>query len=95
MYNVNQSVGGRAGNVDMPRISMDRGYIQYGIGINKKFSDRFSGYFQTVIRNVGRNGIGLQLGLQWKLGKGSSKNTKKGNVAPSATPENKKVIKTL
>jgi outer membrane autotransporter protein len=85
MYNINQSVGGRAGNVNMPRISMDRGYIQYGIGVNKKFTDRFSGYFQTVIRNVGRNGIGLQMGFQWKLGKGSSKGKitqSRGNVTP-------------
>ena len=82
MYNVNQAVGGRAGNINMPHMSMDRGYLQYGLGINKKFTDRFSGYFQTVIRNVGRNGVGLQLGFQWKLGKGSSNHNTKGNVTP-------------
>ena len=84
MYNINQAVGGRAGNVSLPHVSMDRGYIQYGVGVNKKFTDRFSGYLQAVIRNVGRNGIGLQMGFQWKLGKGGSKNLdKKGNVTPS------------
>ena len=82
MYNINQSVGGRAGNVDLPRLSMDRGYLQYGVGVNKKFTDRFSGYFQVVLRNVGRNGVGLQMGFQWKLGKGSKAKTSKGNVTP-------------
>ena len=72
MYNINQSVGGRAGNVLLPHVHMKRGYIQYGIGVNKRFTDRFSGFFQVVFRNVGRNGIGLQAGFQWQLGKKSS-----------------------
>ena len=92
MYNVNQSVGGRAGNVDLPNVHMDRGYIQYGLGFNKRFGDRFNGFLQAVIRNVGRTGIGLQAGFQWQLGKGSSNNnTKKGNI----TPELKKTEITL
>lgn len=85
MYNVNQSVGGRAGNVGLPHVHMDRGYLQYGIGVNKTFTDRFSGYFQTVIRNVGRTGIGLQLGFNWALGKGGNNNNMRGY-----TPELKK-----
>ena len=69
MYNLNGAVGGRAGNVDLPHLYMDRGYIQYGIGFTKRFTDRFSGYFQTVFRNVGRTGVGFQLGFNWLLGK--------------------------
>ena len=72
MYNLNQSVGGRAGHVDLPNVHMKRGYIQYGLGVNKRFGDRFNGYLQAVIRNVGRTGVGLQAGFQWQLGKGSS-----------------------
>ena len=83
MYNVNQSVGGRAGNVGLPNVHMDRGYIQYGLGFNKRFGDRFSGFLQAVIRNVGRTGIGLQAGFQWQFGKGSSNNSpSKGDVTP-------------
>ena len=60
---------------------MDRGYIQYGLGVNKKFTDRFSGFLQAVIRNVGRTGIGLQAGFQWQLGKDSSNDKiQTGNV---------------
>ena len=84
MYNVNQSTGGRAGNVGLPHVHMDRGYIQYGLGFNKRFSDRFSGFFQAVLRNVGRTGVGLQAGFQWQLGKAGSGEIK------GKTPELKK-----
>ena len=69
MYNLNGAVGGRAGNVDLPHLYMDRGYIQYGFGFTKRFTDRFAGYFQTVFRNVGRTGVGFQLGFNFLLGK--------------------------
>ncbi len=69
MYNLNGAVDGRAGNVSLPHLYMDRGYIQYGFGFTKRFADRFSGYFQTVFRNVGRTGVGFQLGLNIKIGK--------------------------
>ena len=69
MYNLNGAVGGRAGNVGLPHLYMDRGYIQYGIGFTKRFTDRFSGYFQTVFRNVGRTGVGFQLGFNWLIGR--------------------------
>ncbi len=67
MYNLNGAVGGRAGNVYLPNISMERGYIQYGIGFTKQFTERFSGYLQAVLRNVGRTGAGFQMGFSWKL----------------------------
>lgn len=76
-------LSGRTGDVDLPNVHMDRGYIQYGLGFNKRFGDRFSGFLQAVIRNVGRTGIGLQAGFQWQLGKGSSNDkNQKGNVTP-------------
>ena len=84
MYNVNQSVGGRAGHVALPNVHMDRGYIQYGLGFNKRFGDRFSGFLQAVIRNVGRTGVGLQAGFQWQFGNAGSGEIK------GHTPELKK-----
>lgn len=69
MYNVNGAVNGNAGNVDLPNVEMERGYIQYGIGATKKLTDRCSGYFQAVLRNVGRTGAGFQAGFSIKLGK--------------------------
>ena len=69
MYNVNGAVGGQAGNVGLPQLEMERGYIQYGIGFTKKFTDRFSGYLQAVLRNAGRTGCGFQMGFNFLLGK--------------------------
>ena len=69
MYNINGAVGGRAGNVSLPLMEMERGYIQYGIGFTKKFTDRASGYLQAVLRNVGRTGAGFQLGFNYFIGK--------------------------
>ena len=69
MYNVNGAVTGRAGNVELPQMEMERGYIQYGIGFTKKFTDRASGYMQAVLRNAGRTGAGFQLGFNFLLGK--------------------------
>ena len=69
MYNLNGAVDGRAGNVSLPHLYMDRGYIQYGFGVTKRFTDRCAGYFQTVFRNVGRTGVGFQLGFNILLGK--------------------------
>ena len=69
MYNINGACGGRAGHVNLPHVEMERGYIQYGIGFTKTLTDRFSGYFQAVLRNVGRTGVGFQAGFNYKLGK--------------------------
>ena len=69
MYNLNGAVGGRAGNVGLPQVEMERGYIQYGLGFTKRWGDRFSGYLQAVLRNVGRTGVGFQLGFNFLLGK--------------------------
>ena len=69
MYNINGAVGGRAGNVGLPQVEMERGYIQYGLGFNKRWGERFSGYLQAVLRNVGRTGVGFQLGFNFLLGK--------------------------
>lgn len=69
MYNANGAVGGRAGNVNLPHLCMDRGYIQYGLGFTKRISDRFSGYLQAVLRNVGRTGVGFQMGFNIQLGR--------------------------
>ncbi len=69
MYNINGACGGHAGNVGLPQVEMERGYIQYGLGINKKFTDRASGYLQAVLRNVGRTGVGFQAGFNYMLGK--------------------------
>ena len=48
-------------------------YVRYGIGIQKRIKDKFSGFFQIYFTNGGRNGVGLQAGFRWALGKDGTK----------------------
>ena len=65
MYNINDDLTGRAGNVMLDGVQMRHGYIQYGIGMTKTWKERMNSYFQVVLRNGGRTGIGFQLGAQY------------------------------
>ncbi|MBR1617761.1 hypothetical protein IJ670_06370 [bacterium] len=58
----------RANNVSLPEMSV-KPFVKYGAGIRKSWDERFTGFFQTYITNGGRNGVGLQLGFQWAIGK--------------------------
>ena len=42
-------------------------YVKYGAGIQKRFGERLTGFFEAMIRNGGRNGVGLQLGLRFSI----------------------------
>lgn len=68
----------KANDVTLPQLSV-KPYVQYGVGIQKMWSDRFTGYFQTMIRNGGRNGIAFTTGFRWALGKSAKKEK---NVVP-------------
>lgn len=65
MYNINEQVSGRAGNVYLPNLAMRHGYIQYGIGGTKNINDDLAAYAQVMFRNAGRTGVAFQLGLQY------------------------------
>lgn len=66
-WNFMGSLDGRAGNVDLPGVKMSQGYLQYGFGMQKMFSDRFNMYAQATIRNIGRTGVICQGGMNWRL----------------------------
>ncbi len=108
MININDQVGGRAGNVNLASIDMKHGYIQYGVGVTKTWKDRLSSYFQILLRNGGRTGVGFQLGLQYLFGMKNpvhvKNNTKtkvvknKNDIEVSQTKnvsQKKKVVKSL
>lgn len=52
-----------ANDVSVGDISV-KPYVQYGIGVQKTDGEKYSGYVQATIRNGGRNGIVLSLGLR-------------------------------
>ncbi len=65
MFFINDRVYGKAGNVELPDVRFEHGFIQYGIGATKTFKDTVAAYGQMNLRNGGITGIGFQLGLQW------------------------------
>ena len=67
VWNIMDKTDFKAANISLPDLSVDP-YIQYGLGIQKRWGDRFTGYFQTMLRNGGRNGVALSAGLRWTLG---------------------------
>ena len=77
-----------ASQTALPQLSV-KPFVQYGVGIQKSWSDRFTAFFQTMLRNGGRNGIVLQAGFRWNIGKDPSKTKVENNKNKV-----KKVIKT-
>ena len=53
----------QANDVYLPDLSI-KPYVQYGFGVQKRFKDRVTAFFEGMIRNGGRNGIALVLGLR-------------------------------
>ena len=56
-------------DVSIPDMSI-RPYVEYGVGLQRKYGERFTGYGQAMIRNGGRNGVMLSVGFRWAIGKG-------------------------
>lgn len=56
-----------ANGVKLPEMSM-KPYVEYGVGIQKRFKDKFIAFGQAMLRNGGRNGIALTAGFRWSLG---------------------------
>lgn len=68
VWNIMDDTKFKANNVDLPQMSV-KPYIQYGVGVQKRLGKRLTGFFQTMIRNGGRNGIVLSFGFRYALGK--------------------------
>ena len=55
-----------ANEVTLPEMSI-KPYVLYGVGVQKRWGDRFTGFIQTMLRSGGRNGVGFNLGLRWSI----------------------------
>ena len=60
-------------------------YVSYGVGVQRRWSERLTGFLQTMVRSGGRNGIAFATGFKFAFGKQPIFN-------PNAKP---KVIKSL
>jgi hypothetical protein len=45
-----------------------KSYLEYGVGVQKHISDKFSGYGQVMVRHGGRTGVALTVGFRWAIG---------------------------
>ena len=61
-----------ADEVALPEVSI-KPYVKYGVGVQKKWADKFTAFGQCYVTNGGRNGVGLQAGLRIALGDEASK----------------------
>lgn len=66
VWNVMDRARFKANDVSLPNMSVAP-YFQYGIGLQKRIGDRFTGFGQAMLRNGGRNGIALQFGFRWAI----------------------------
>ena len=69
VWNVLNSSKVRANDVILPKMSVDP-YVEYGVGLQRDWKDRFTGFAQAMVRNGGRNGVALTFGFRWAIGKG-------------------------
>ncbi len=76
-----------ANNVRLPEASM-KPYVEYGLGVQRNWKDKFTAFGQAMVRNGGRNGISLTAGFRWTIGNPPTEKVK----AP--TPD-RKVLKEL
>ena len=56
----------KANDISIPMVSV-KPYVEYGVGLQKRFGERFTGYLQSMVRNGGRNGVSLQFGFKWAI----------------------------
>ena len=67
VWNVLNETKVTANNVELPEVSV-KPYVKYGVGLQKKWADKFTAFGQCYVTNGGRNGVGLQAGLRIALG---------------------------
>ena len=89
VYNIMDRTHFRANDISLPNLSINP-YVRYGLGVRKTWGEKCTGFFQTYFTNGGRNGVGLQAGFRWAIGKDSSNEVGKGS-----TPELKPTKITL
>ncbi len=85
VWNLMNESKATANNVKLPEMSV-KPYVEYGVGVQRNWSDKFTAFLQAMIRNGGKNGIALTGGFRIMLGEDNSS---------ESNPENKKTIKSL
>ncbi len=83
-----------ANGVQLPSMSI-KPYVQYGLGVQKRFKDNCMAFGQAMIQHGGRNGISLTAGFRWAVGKDGDKTVKSTVTGAAASPTVRTKIKQL
>ena len=75
VWNVLNSSHVTANDIILPKMSV-KPYVEYGLGVQKNWSEKFSAFLQAMVRNGGRTGVALSAGFRWAIGEEPSKNIK-------------------
>ena len=67
VWNVLNSSKVTANDVILPKMSV-KPYVEYGLGIQRNWAEKFSAFFQAMVRNGGRTGVALTGGFRWAVG---------------------------
>ncbi len=76
------AIDGITDDVRLPNMSI-KPYAEYGIGIQKRWKDKYTGYAQAMARSGGRNGVALSFGFRMALGNDNSSVEKVDSKKPS------------
>ena len=66
VWNIIDSAKFQANDAYLPNLSV-KPFVQYGAGLQKRCGDRVTAFFETMLRNGGRNGVALLLGIRISL----------------------------
>lgn len=81
VWNIMDKTNFHANNVALPELSV-KPYVRYGVGVRKTWGEVCTGFLQTYFTNGGRNGVGIQAGFRFTLGKGGLSSLKTSNNMP-------------
>ncbi len=81
VWNIMDKTNFHANNVSLPELSV-KPYVRYGVGVKKTWGEVCTGFLQTYFTNGGRNGVGIQGGFRFTLGKGGLSSIKTSNNMP-------------
>lgn len=69
LWNIGGKTNMRVNDITIPEMH-SKPWIEYGLGVQKRWGDRFTGYGQAMFRSIGRNGVAFTAGMRWRVGEG-------------------------
>ena len=76
VWNLLNETNATADGVKLPEMHT-KPYVEYGVGLQRTWADKFSAYGQAMLRHGGRNGVALTFGFRWAIGKDKTQKVQK------------------